>query len=81
MPWAPPPAASGLRRRDLAVVGDDPELEVPMARRAGALAIAVGTGVGTAGAFARLPDGRGPHLFLPGVSELLELCAGHGEGT
>ena len=52
-----------------------------MARRGGALAIAVGTGVGTAGAFARLPDGRGPHLFLSGVSELLELCAGGGEGT
>jgi 4-nitrophenyl phosphatase len=71
----------GLRRRDLAVVGDDPELEVPMARQGGALAIAVGTGVGTAGAFARLPGGRGPDLFLPGVSELLELCAGGGTGA
>jgi len=70
-----------LRRRDLAVVGDDPELEVPMARRAGALAIAVGTGVGTAAAFARLPGGRGPHLFLSGASELLDLCAGGGQGT
>ena len=70
-----------LRRRDLAVVGDDPELEVPMARRGGALAIAVGTGVGTAGAFAALPGGRGPDLFLPGVTELLDLCAGQGGGT
>jgi HAD superfamily hydrolase (TIGR01450 family) len=69
----------GLRRRDLAVVGDDPELEVPMARRGGALAIAVGTGVGSADAFARLPGGCGPHLFLPGVSELLDLCARHSE--
>jgi HAD superfamily hydrolase (TIGR01450 family) len=64
----------GLRRRDLAVVGDDPELEVPMARRGGALAIAVGTGVGSAGAFAALPGARGPDLFLPGVGDLLDLC-------
>ena len=70
-----------LRRRDLAVVGDDPELEVPMARRGGALAVAVGTGVGTADAFARLPGGRAPDLFLPGVTELLDLCAGQGGGT
>ena len=70
-----------LRRRDLAVVGDDPELEVPMARQGGALAIAVGTGIGTAGAFARLPGARRPDLFLPGVSELLDLCAGPGEGS
>jgi len=63
------------------VVGDDPELEVPMARQGGALAIAVGTGIGTAGAFARLPGARRPDLFLPGVSELLDLCAGPGEGS
>ncbi len=71
----------GLRRRDLAVVGDDPELEVPMARRGGALAIAVGTGIGTAGAYAALPVARRPHLFVPGVTDLLDLCAGHGTGT
>lgn len=65
----------GLRRRELAVVGDDPELEMPMARRGGALAVAVGTGVGTADAFAGQPRGLRPHLFLAGVSELLDLCA------
>src|SRR5262249_12515209 len=63
----------GLRRRDLAVVGDDPELEMPMARRGGALAVAVGTGVGTARAFAGLPGARRPPLFLPGGSGLLDL--------
>ena len=52
-----------------------------MARRGGALAIAVGTGVGTAAAFARMPGGRGPHLFLSGVSELLELWAEPGQDT
>jgi len=64
----------GVRPTELAVVGDDPELEVTMAHRGGALAVAVGTGVGTADAFARLPGGRRPHLMLPGVDELLELC-------
>jgi 4-nitrophenyl phosphatase len=71
----------GLRRRELAVVGDDPELEVPMARRGGALAIAVGTGIGTAGAYTSLPAARRPHLFVPGVTDLLDLCAGPGEGV
>jgi hypothetical protein len=41
------------------VVGDDPELEVAMAHRGGALAVAVGTGVGTSSAFARLPGDAG----------------------
>ena len=80
MPWAPPPAASGC------AAATWPWSATTRSWRCsgppgGALAIAVGTGVGTAGAFARLPDGRGPHLFLPGVSELLEMCAGHGKGT
>jgi len=64
----------GARPARLAVVGDDPELEIPMAHRGGALAIAVNTGVGTASAFDQLPAGRRPHLMLPGVLELLELC-------
>ena len=64
----------GARPARLAVVGDDPELEIPMAHRGGALAIAVNTGVGTASAFDRLPAGRRPHLMLPGVLELLGLC-------
>src|SRR5215831_2932024 len=64
----------GVRPAQLAVVGDDPELEIPMAHRGGALAIAVRTGVGTASAFDGLPGGRRPHLVLRGVDELLELC-------
>jgi len=68
----------GLRRRELAVVGDDPDLEMPMALRGGALAVAVGTGVGTASAFAGLPSGRRPHLFVAGVGDLLELCGARG---
>jgi len=56
------------------VVGDDPGLEVPMAHRGRALAVAVGTGIGTPGAFDHLPPARRPHLTLPGVADLLTLC-------
>jgi HAD superfamily hydrolase (TIGR01450 family) len=59
---------------ELAVVGDDPALEVPMAHRGGSLAIAVHTGVGSITAFAALPPTLQPHLSLAGVSELME-CA------
>ena len=42
--------------------------------RGNALAVAVGTGIGTASAFDRLPGGRRPHLMLRGVDELLGIC-------
>lgn len=64
----------GVRLAELAVVGDDPELEVPMAHRGRALAVAVGTGLGTPEAYARLPADRQPHLLVRGVDELLDLC-------
>ncbi len=63
----------GVRPRELAVVGDDPELEVPMALRGGAFAIAVNSGTGHAGSFDHLEDRRRPHLVLRGADELLEL--------
>jgi NagD protein len=55
------------------VVGDDPELEVPMAHRGRALAIAVGTGLGAAGAYDGVPASRRPHLQVRDVYELLIL--------
>jgi NagD protein len=64
----------GVRGKDLAVVGDDPELEVPMAHRGKALAIAVGTGLGGTDAFGHLPPARRPHLMVGGVDELLAHC-------
>ena len=63
----------GVPARDLAVVGDDPLLEVPMAHRGHALAIAVGTGLAGADAYDHLPAERRPHLLLSGVDELLTL--------
>ena len=60
----------------LAVVGDDPALEVPMAHRGRALAIAVGTGLGAAASYDGLPVSRRPHLCVRGVDELLEMLGG-----
>lgn len=59
---------------EIAVVGDDPELEVPMAHRGGALAVAVNTGLGDSDSFAHLPPDRRPHLTVHGVDELLRMC-------
>jgi 4-nitrophenyl phosphatase len=63
----------GVRPRDLAVVGDDPELEVPMALRGGAFAVAVNSGTGHAASFDHLEPRRRPHLIVNGVDELLDL--------
>jgi HAD superfamily hydrolase (TIGR01450 family) len=67
-------ARLGVRPPGIAVVGDDPLLEVPMAHRGRALAIAVDTGLGGPAAYDHLPPERRPHLRLRGVDELLELC-------
>jgi 4-nitrophenyl phosphatase len=64
----------GLRPAELAVVGDDPELEVPMAHRGHALAIAVTSGLGDESSFDHLPPPRRPHLQVRGVDELLSIC-------
>jgi len=64
----------GVRPRDLAVVGDDPDLEVRMALRGRALAIAVCTGLAGPDTFAGRPEAARPHLTLSGVDQLLALC-------
>ncbi|RZU30735.1 HAD-IIA family hydrolase [Blastococcus saxobsidens] len=66
----------GLAPAELAVVGDDPELEVPMAHAGGALAVAVHTGIGHAESFADLPPGVRPHLDLADAGVLAELLRG-----
>jgi NagD protein len=62
-----------LEADELAVVGDDPELEVPMAHLGSALAVAVHTGIGHAQSFADLPENLRPHLDLPDVGVLAHL--------
>ena len=63
----------GVTARDLVVVGDDPLLEVPMAHRGRALAVAVQTGLAGPDAYDHLPPAKRPHLHLRGVDELLSL--------
>lgn len=63
----------GVRPCELAVVGDDPSLEMPMARRARALAIAVRSGLGDDQAYAQLPEAQRPHVVLDGIDDLLAL--------
>jgi NagD protein len=65
----------GVSAADLAVVGDDPELEVPMAHKGGALAVAVHTGIGHAQSFTDLPENVRPHLDLADVGVLANLLA------
>lgn len=67
-------ARIGIESKALAVVGDDPELEVPMAHRGGALAIAVRSGVGSAEAFAALGPGARPHITVNDLRELAQLA-------
>ena len=63
----------GFAPEDIAVVGDDPGLEVPMALAAGALAIYVHSGTGGAAAFEDRPPGARPDLAISGLDELLEI--------
>jgi 4-nitrophenyl phosphatase len=66
----------GAKTAELAVVGDDPELEVPMAHRGRSLAIAVRTGLGGTGSYDGLSASRRPHLHVRGVDELLTIMRG-----
>lgn len=68
-------AAHRLRAapEDLAVIGDDPELEMAMAHRGHALAIAVTTGIHAADHFTALPPEHSPHLTIDGVGKLPDL--------
>lgn len=63
----------GVPMQDIAVVGDDPLLEIPLAHRGKALAVAVHTGLSNFDDFAKMKKERRPHLNLSGVKELLNL--------
>jgi HAD superfamily hydrolase (TIGR01450 family) len=62
--------------KHIAVVGDDPALEVPMAHRGKSLAIAVQTGIGAADSFKHLKKSQHPHIAIHDVGELLSLYIG-----
>jgi len=54
------------------VVGDDPALEMRMARSAGAVGIAVTTGLADAGALSLLPLAERPHFTIGTLGPLIE---------
>jgi 4-nitrophenyl phosphatase len=61
----------GVPVRSLGVVGDDPAVEVIMARRGGATAFGVTTGVTKSEDWARQTGSRRPHRVLSAIRELL----------
>jgi 4-nitrophenyl phosphatase len=65
----------GIPTRNVAVVGDDPAVEIIMARRGGAMAFGVTTGVMTQALWAREAGKRRPHRVLADIRELLECTA------
>jgi NagD protein len=60
----------GVRPARTAVVGDDLQLEIAMARRAGARAILVLTGTATAATAAAVPSRLAPDAVLRDVTDL-----------
>lgn len=65
----------GVPARALGVVGDDPLVEIVMARRGGAMAFGVSTGVTKGAEWERQPGKRRPHRILSGIGELLDCDA------
>ncbi|MEJ1965354.1 MAG: HAD family hydrolase [Gammaproteobacteria bacterium] len=61
----------GVPARDVGVVGDDPAVEIIMARRGGATAFGVTTGVMSADDWAREAGIRRPHRVLAQIRDLL----------
>jgi 4-nitrophenyl phosphatase len=62
----------GLRHRELGIVGDDPSVEIIMARRGGAKAFAVTTGVTAREEWQRQTGLRRPERVLRRLGDLLE---------
>lgn len=63
----------GLAPHEVAVVGDDPDIEVTMALAGGALAVYVHSGTGGPEAFATRPPEAQPHISVPTIAELAAL--------
>lgn len=63
-------ALTGIAPIDMAVIGDDPNLEILMARRAGAFAIGVTTGIADAATFAAMPPDQRAHQVVASLEGL-----------
>jgi 4-nitrophenyl phosphatase len=65
-------ARLGVARKNVAVIGDDPRVEIEMARAGGALGIGVTTGTTSREAWAAQDAARAPHHVIDSLSELFE---------
>jgi 4-nitrophenyl phosphatase len=65
----------GISKRKVGVVGDDPLVEMIMARRGGAVGFGVTTGISTEQHWAAQPLGRRPHRVIRELAEILQLAA------
>jgi 4-nitrophenyl phosphatase len=65
----------GVRIRKVGVVGDDPLVEMIMARRGGAVGFGVTTGITNARDWAKQPLSRSPRRVLHHLTDLLSLTA------
>jgi NagD protein len=61
---------TGIAPADMAVIGDDPHLEITMARRAGALAIGVTTGIADKAAFTAVDAAFRAHHVIASLEGL-----------
>jgi len=61
----------GIHKSKVGVVGDDPLVEMIMARQGGAVGFGVTTGISKASDWAKQPLGRRPHRVLRSLGELL----------
>lgn len=59
--------------RRVGVIGDDPLVEMIMARRGGAMGFGVTTGITTAEGWASQPRGRRPHRIVRELGEILDV--------
>jgi 4-nitrophenyl phosphatase len=64
----------GIPMRRVAVVGDDPLVEMMMARRGGAIGIGVTTGMAGAQHWEDQPKSRRPHRVIHSLDEILSLA-------
>lgn len=65
-------ALAGTEPQEMAVIGDDPRLEIAMARRAGAFAVGVTTGIADSATFQAEPEATRAHVVLPGLTGLMQ---------
>ena len=66
----------GVKMSEVGVVGDDPTVEMQMARRGKATGIGVCTGTTSRAQWAKAPTNKRPHQVIEGVFELLQQLRG-----